>query len=134
MAALSNKAVAVLNMLRCSDRPLRGKDVAARLSRQLVCPDCQGSGEPCSGDAGRSPAWDAQRREPGCSRCYGRGHLYFDYGTAMNQLKRLQKAGLAERVAVYDEWGDATGIAWRAKPVEADDPLEQAFNLPVVER
>jgi hypothetical protein len=131
---LSNKALAILAVVRAAGRPMRAHDIADAVSRSIVCQGCGGSGDPCGEDAGLPRAFDAPDRDrPGCSRCHGRGHLYLDYGTCMAQLKRLRAAGHVDREPVYDAWGDVIGgaVAWRALPAPAsDDPLEQAFAAP----
>jgi hypothetical protein len=134
MRPLNIKARLVLAELQAAERPMRAKDIAAAVSQATVCPDCGGTGDPTGADLGRGPAWGIAKSRA-CSRCYGRGHLWFDYGSCMAELKKLHKAGLVERVSVYDEFGDLTsGIAWSAKEASADDPLEQAWNLPAVQR
>lgn len=118
--ALTNKQLAVLSVLRRFPDGIGCKELARTVAEETPCSACGYAGEV-----------DGER----CGRCYGRGHIYFDYGAAYVALGRLMKEGLAWRRCKRDEWGDelAGHVYFPADRVEGDDPLEQAWALPAFE-
>ncbi|MDQ5822460.1 MAG: hypothetical protein M3540_13575 [Actinomycetota bacterium] len=121
MRALSNKALAVLGLLReGGERSCR--EVAATIRERTPCGVCDGTGE---GDDSRY----------GCRKCYGRGQVSFYYSQAYVALRQLQGRGLASRRYLTDEFGDVTPmLVWSAVDTGAHvDELEELFRAPALD-
>lgn len=122
MRELTNKQLIVLELLR-SDGEMDCHSIARTLTERTTCAHCDGTGE---GD----------NEHYGCRPCFGRGKRTMAYGEAYIVLKQLRARGLVARRCRRDEWGDelATHIYFAEPAPAADDPLEQAWQLPTADR
>lgn len=123
MRPLSNKAQAVLALLRRVGHGMACKDVAETITAQTPCAACLGSGE---GD-------DVVHGIEGqCKRCWGKGTTWFGYSDAYVALNQLADRGLVLRENVIDSWGDPTSaLRWSAIATAVpDDPLEALYLAP----